>query len=286
MNYRFTYDKEFKESNIFMLSDDEIKIVIATLCGEHNALFFGYNPERLVNVIKKLTEVVSIDDCTPMADLLGIGGKESILKTSDKKVLHLKNVNYFSHNTMELIGKTAQDGGLDGYCELPDDDSQLDRYSVGITPTLINTERIHIQSNFQLIASTDDCVFRMGWLPRGYLSECFDVVFKCKAPDKDFRFETPLSRLKERLRLSKQYCKQFGRSTPNNKIKDLDDVIITSGARSYYRDIVRSSGVEKATRVLRVARSLADFESHVLVRVNDMARSYQNLSFNYSDNTY
>lgn len=286
MNYRFTYDKEFKENNIFMLSNDEVKIVIATLCGEHNALFFGYNPKRLVDVIKKLTEVVSIDDCTPMADLLGIGGKESILKTSDKKVLHLKNINYFSRDSMELIGKAVQDKALDVYCELPGDASQLDRFSANIIPAPLNTERVYIQSNFQLIASTDDCVFSTGWLPRGYLSECFDVVFKCKAPDKDLRYATPLSRLKERLRLSKQYCKQFGRSTPNNKIKDLDDVITTSEARSYYRDIVQSDGVEKATRVLRVARSLADFGNHTVVRASDMDRSYQNFSFNYSDNTY
>lgn len=55
MKYNFVYDKEFLESNMFDLSEEEKDVVFAVIVGQHNAIFHGYKPERLVNAIKKLT---------------------------------------------------------------------------------------------------------------------------------------------------------------------------------------------------------------------------------------
>ena len=55
MKYKFVYDTEFLESNMLELSEVERDVVFAVIVGQHNAIFYGYKPERLVNAIKKLT---------------------------------------------------------------------------------------------------------------------------------------------------------------------------------------------------------------------------------------
>lgn len=55
MKYNFVYDTDFLEKNSLYLTEEEKDIVFATIVGKHNAIFYGHNPERLVDVIKKLT---------------------------------------------------------------------------------------------------------------------------------------------------------------------------------------------------------------------------------------
>ena len=55
MKYNFVYDTDFVEKNILCLSEEECDVVFATVVGKHNAIFYGYKPERLVKAIKKLT---------------------------------------------------------------------------------------------------------------------------------------------------------------------------------------------------------------------------------------
>lgn len=55
MKYNFVYDKEFR-SRFAELSKEEIMVVLSTIVGHHNAIFWGYKPERLVNAIEKLCD--------------------------------------------------------------------------------------------------------------------------------------------------------------------------------------------------------------------------------------
>ena len=55
MKYNFVYDTDFLEKNSVYLSEQERLVVYATVIGKHNAIFYGYKPERLVDAIKKLT---------------------------------------------------------------------------------------------------------------------------------------------------------------------------------------------------------------------------------------
>lgn len=55
MKYNFVYDADFLKKNSLYLTEEERKIVFATVVGKHNAIFYGYKPERLVEAIKKLT---------------------------------------------------------------------------------------------------------------------------------------------------------------------------------------------------------------------------------------
>lgn len=55
MKYNFVYDADFLKKNSLYLTEEEKNIVFATIVGKHNAIFYGYKPERLVEAIKKLT---------------------------------------------------------------------------------------------------------------------------------------------------------------------------------------------------------------------------------------
>ena len=55
MKYHFVYDEAYLALRDLQLSEEECKIVLATVIGNHNALFYGHKPERLVNKIKKLS---------------------------------------------------------------------------------------------------------------------------------------------------------------------------------------------------------------------------------------
>ena len=55
MKYNFVYDKEFRD-RFAELTKEEIMVVLATIIGKHNAIFWGYKPERLVNAIEKLCD--------------------------------------------------------------------------------------------------------------------------------------------------------------------------------------------------------------------------------------
>ena len=56
MKYKFIFDKEISDSFIY-LSDEEKRIVLATVLGTHCAIFYGHNPERLCEAIGRLTEL-------------------------------------------------------------------------------------------------------------------------------------------------------------------------------------------------------------------------------------
>lgn len=55
MKYNFVHDADFLEKNFIYLSVEEKEIVFETVVGKHNAIFYGYKPERLIKAIKKLT---------------------------------------------------------------------------------------------------------------------------------------------------------------------------------------------------------------------------------------
>lgn len=56
MKYNFVYDTEILDKMRCELSEEETKIVLATVIGQHNAIFYGYKPERLIKAIKNICE--------------------------------------------------------------------------------------------------------------------------------------------------------------------------------------------------------------------------------------
>lgn len=55
MKYNFVYDTDFLSKNVFNLSSEEVDVVLATIVGKHNAIFYGNKPERLVDAVRFLS---------------------------------------------------------------------------------------------------------------------------------------------------------------------------------------------------------------------------------------
>lgn len=90
MKYNFVYDTDFLEKNRFYLSKEEVEVVFATVVGKHNAIFYGYKPERLVEAIKKLT---SFNPFVETSEASSVGKK---YEESQGGILHIKDFDSWS----------------------------------------------------------------------------------------------------------------------------------------------------------------------------------------------
>ena len=105
MKYNFVYDKEFR-GRFAELSKEEIMVVLSTIVGHHNAIFWGYKPERLVNAIEKLCDCpfVNVKEdgyaekahggvlYTPTLDSFNMGQQDDIYVISKNGVKELQVV--------------------------------------------------------------------------------------------------------------------------------------------------------------------------------------------------
>ena len=97
MKYTFVYDKEFRDKFV-ELSKEEIIVVLATIVGQHNAIFWGYKPERLVNAIEKL--------CSPFVNIK----EEGYVEKAHGGVLYTPTLNSFDLRRQNEIYAISQNG--------------------------------------------------------------------------------------------------------------------------------------------------------------------------------
>lgn len=102
MKYNFVYDTDVLK-NLINLSAEEIDVVLATLIGSHNAIFYGHKPERLVDAIKKL-ESQKFHVCKSPEDF------DETIASSNNGILHLENLGSWSFLEQRfLYGHTLND---------------------------------------------------------------------------------------------------------------------------------------------------------------------------------
>ena len=85
MKYKFVYDAGMLELMNHYLSEDEVKIVLATVIGKHNAIFYGYKPERLVRAIKLIA------NCNKFVEQKLFSNIEEGLNNSKGGIMYLKD---------------------------------------------------------------------------------------------------------------------------------------------------------------------------------------------------
>ena len=95
MRYKFTYDKAFLDANLLNLSSEEVKIILATVIGNHNAIFWGYKPERLADAVKRLTNIGSIQVFSDNCD--------SLMYSYSESLYYLKDLNKYDSYTLKRI---------------------------------------------------------------------------------------------------------------------------------------------------------------------------------------
>jgi hypothetical protein len=95
MRYKFTYDKAFLDANLLNISSEEVKIILATVIGNHNAIFWGYKPERLADAVKRLSNIGSIQVFSDNCD--------SLMYTDTDSLYYLKDLNKYDSDTLKRI---------------------------------------------------------------------------------------------------------------------------------------------------------------------------------------
>lgn len=162
MNYKFIFDKEFSEKYMIELSQEELRVVIATVLGGHNALFYGYKPERLVNAVKSLRKILPLEE--PSSDISleefcggGPNLQKGVISNADGGILIMNNIQDFRTSIIHIL-------------------------SVLITTKQITLARagnnVTYPCNFQLIATTSS-VFEYRDKLKPVTKYC-DVIYCCK----------------------------------------------------------------------------------------------------------
>lgn len=79
MKYKFVYDADFIAKNNLCLSEEEVRIVLATVLGQHNAIFWGYKPERLAKAVSCLSDngILILND-------IGLDKQQYLMNNFDK----------------------------------------------------------------------------------------------------------------------------------------------------------------------------------------------------------
>lgn len=95
MRYKFTYDQAFLDANILNLSSEEKSIVLATVIGNHNAIFWGYKPERLADAVKRLSNI----ECVPTSSY----NCDALMYTDSESLYYLKDLNKYNSDTLKRI---------------------------------------------------------------------------------------------------------------------------------------------------------------------------------------
>lgn len=97
MKYKFVYDPSVLESLNNSLSEEETKIVLATVVGKHNAIFYGYRPERLINAIKRLTSTEAFVEQKTFSDI------DDGLNKSMDGVMYLKDFDIWKISEQQFL---------------------------------------------------------------------------------------------------------------------------------------------------------------------------------------
>lgn len=104
MKYNFVYDTDFLAKNVFNLSTEEVDIVLATIIGKHNAIFYGNKPERLVDAVKFLSH------SERFVEQKLFSGIDDGLQNAKKGIMYLKDFDVWSIIEQQfLYGHTIND---------------------------------------------------------------------------------------------------------------------------------------------------------------------------------
>ena len=104
MKYKFVYDPNVLESLNNSLSEEETKVVLATVVGKQNAIFYGYRPERLINAIKRLTSTEAFVEQKTFSDI------DDGLNKSMDGIMYIKDFDVWKISEQQfLYGYTVND---------------------------------------------------------------------------------------------------------------------------------------------------------------------------------
>lgn len=256
MKYKFKFDENFLADKYVLLSAIEKTVVMSVILGRHNAVFYGYEPERLVNIIKMLktvdTSFVEVPKNCSIVELCGGGSelKQGYMTDADKGILYMPDLQGYRSSVISML-----------------------------TPALLNRHivlsrggnTVIMNADFQLIATvtvTDDTQLNK---TNSVCSSC-GIVYRCV--ENVQREPVSLSKIQEEIDLCRAFKPSLKTidSSVNPCLVGLKDIHLTDVANDFYRDFVKHTDMSDVAinEITRVARTLADIRRHPLARQMDI----------------
>lgn len=233
MKYKFVYDTEVICNNS-NLTPEERNVVIATVVGKHNALFYGCNPERLVKAVKKLSELfIEVEHGCSVDKLIGCGVYSSgYIQQAEKGVLF-----------------------VDG----------LDSYNADFQSNLRGCSINYENRVLQLIATTAIAPY---YGVRRELLDNFDIVYQCKNEERRIR---PYSDLIDKMNSINKFRSTLlsGRHVTAT-FAEIDTYWNLSSFQQYYEQLRERKGNVIAMKLAKVARSVSDITKDQMTGYGDL----------------
>lgn len=260
MKYKFVYDESFLAEKRLELSPREMRAVIATIVGKHNAIFYGYKPERITKAIKKLLNEFAPVQC-PAHDVdiehfMG-GGRDlskGAVSLAHGGFLFMEDMDKYRTSVIQMLSVPMKTGSV-----------TLSRAG----------ESMMYPANFRLVATMDHCPTESKY--HHIIEEC-GIVFKCSSPD---TIECVSVEKAKKAMFDAKLSSQSRAIFVDNSIADFDDIRFTTEADRLFREEVMNNPLYEDAwlNIARVARTVADINYHSLVRLMDVrtARDMYNL---------
>lgn len=234
MKYKFVYDSDFIKGQLLDLSVEEFGLCIATVLGNHNAMFFGYKPERLIKAIKKL---VSIKEKYIVADL--------------ESTKH-DDIGFFTSAFSNEVGK--------GAVIVPEINKRSELFYDTIRLASDNSDR-----DCQIIVYDTQAPRNNSHNFKEAL-ENFDIIYECKEQPSAEKTVTDLRKNYEDA-YDYKLSLHSGRHV-TGKFMKIDSYWCTLDVYNRYE---RMEGPEYVNRkIMKVARSISDVSHHSLTTISDI----------------
>lgn len=234
MKYKFVYDKGFEKNLFLNLSQEEIGVVIATVLGKHNAMFFGYKPERLILAIKKLCyecNYIEVNESNQLAD----------------------DISFFACNFTDKVQK--------GVVFVPNINNKS-----GLFYDTIRLASSNINRDCQIVVYDTNAPRT----DRPYFNEAlenFDIIYECKEGD---IIQKSVDELRSKFKSIQDYKLSLcsGKHV-TGKFREVDSYWTTGKCFDTYCELKRRNSV-LALKYMKVARSISDINFHNLTPVSDL----------------
>lgn len=269
-DYKFKFDTGFMGNRPFPITNEEEKVIRTIINGRHNAILYGYKPERLITVIKAVINrgVVHMEEPTPSVSLTDYCGRTGVLGKANNGILIMENLDAFSDSVIRMTNIAMTEGQI----SLTKDDN------VGMIPT-----------KFCLIATFDSVSeSESDWRPMLPVADNCSIVYRCMPPSdnmyNDYYSKTSIAQNVCRDWINHVDVSQL-KGKRNCEVSSLDELKFTTEGKVLLEDTVLDKYYNKL-EVAKVARSVADMFGHTYIRTGDIetAKKLRGLVVNKGEN--